>query len=192
MKKRFRVILLIETSNSYCRGILRGIHSYVQEHGAWSTYLTEQGRGDPAPKWLLDNLQGDGIIARIENRRIAAAVMKLGLPVVDVSAARAVPELPWVETDDVAITRMAAQHLLSRGFKHFAFCGDNRYNWSRWREEEFERIIKAAGHPCSIYRRPPGNNHSPPNLFEEEKQLGCQRKSGYQAVTILEAVATRT
>jgi LacI family transcriptional regulator len=39
-------------------------------------------------------------------------------------------EIPWVETDDAAIARMAAEHLLERGFKHFAFCGDRRYNWS--------------------------------------------------------------
>jgi LacI family transcriptional regulator len=173
MKKRFRVILLIETSNSYCRGLLRGINAYVQEHRGWSTYLTEQGRGDPAPKWLLENLQGDGIIARIENRRIAAAVMKLGLPVVDVSAARAVPELPWVETDDVAIARLAAEHLIGRGFRNFAFCGDDRYNWSRWREEEFVRVITEAGHPCHIYKRQRHRTNAAPNLFEEEKQLAA-------------------
>jgi LacI family transcriptional regulator len=51
-------------------------------------------------------------------------------------------EIPWVETDDAAIARMAAEHLLERGFKHFAFCGDRRYNWSNWRSEAFVGYVK--------------------------------------------------
>jgi len=171
MKKRPRVVLLVETSNSYCRELLRGIYAYIQENGPWSTYLTEQARGDPAPKWVLDNLQGDGIIARIENRRIAEAVMKTGLPVVDVSAARIVPEIPWVETDDAAMARLAAEHLLDRGFRHFGFVGNDRFHWSKWREEEFVRVVKQAENTCSVFRPQPSGRRLPMNLMEEEKQL---------------------
>ena len=110
---------------------------------------------------MIDNLEGDGIIARIENRRIADAVMKLGLPVVDVSAARTVPELPFVETDDVIIAGLAADHLLERGFNHYAFCGDERYKWSIWREEEFVRIVTGKGHGCPVYRHHPEGGKRP-------------------------------
>jgi LacI family transcriptional regulator len=171
MKHRPRVVLLIETSNSYCRELVRGIYAYIQEHGPWSTFLTEQGRGDPAPKWVLDNLQGDGIIARIENRRIAHAVMKTGLPVVDVSAARLVPEIPWVETDDAAMAKLAAEHLIDRGFKHFGFVGNSQFHWSSWRQEEFVRVTKQAGAVCSIFRPQRHHRRLPLNLVEEEKQL---------------------
>jgi LacI family transcriptional regulator len=171
IKKRPRVVLLVETSNSYCRELLRGIYAYIQENGPWSTFLTEQARGDPAPKWVLDNLQGDGIIARIENRRIAQAVMKTGLPVVDVSAARIVPEIPWVETDDAAMARSAAEHLLDRGFKHFGFVGRDQFHWSKWREEEFVRVTSQAGNTCSVFRTQPFGRRLPMNLMEEEKQL---------------------
>jgi len=171
MKRRPRVALLIETSNSYCRGLLRGIHAYVQEHGPWSTYLTEQGRGDPTHKWVLENLHGDGIIARIENRRIAEAVMELGLPVVDVSAARTFADVPYVETDDPSIACLGAEHLLGRGFKQFAFCGDNRYNWSLWREKEFERFFKERGCPCFVYRSEQFGKRMPSNVAEVETQL---------------------
>src|SRR5262249_41594260 len=171
MKKRPRVVLLVETSNSYCRELLRGIYAYIQENGPWSTFLTETARGDAAPKWVLDNLQGDGIIARIENRPIAQAVMKTGLPVVDVSAARIVPEIPWVETDDAAMARLAAEHLMDRGFKHFGFVGNDRFHWSTWREEEFVRATTQAGHTCSVFRAQRTSRGVPLNLMEEEKQL---------------------
>ena len=46
------VALLIETSNAYARGLLRGIVSYIREHGPWSIYLAEHGRGDGPPAWL--------------------------------------------------------------------------------------------------------------------------------------------
>jgi LacI family transcriptional regulator len=148
---RRKVAVLIETSNAYARGLLQGVVHYIREHQPWSFHVMEQGRGDDPPPWLA-GWEGDGIIARIETPRIARAVVRAGLPTVDVSAARLVPAVPWVETDDDKIARVAAEHLLERGFKHFAFCGDARFNWSRWREERFVAHVKAAGHACRCYQ----------------------------------------
>src|SRR6478672_397290 len=85
-KKRKTVALLVETSNDYARGLLHGIVAYVREHRPWSTYLAEHGRGDAPPTWL-SHWGGDGIIARIENPRIAKAVRACNLPTVDLSSA---------------------------------------------------------------------------------------------------------
>jgi len=146
-----QVALLIETSNAYARGLVQGVVHYIREHRPWSFHLMEQGRGDDPPAWLK-GWKGDGIIARIETPRIAAAVVKTGLPAVDLSAARLVPALPWVETDDAQIAKLAAEHLLERGFRHFAFCGVARFNWSVWREEHFAARVRAAGHDCHVYQ----------------------------------------
>jgi len=150
MKERPSIALLIESSNSYARGLLRGIMSYIHEHHPWSIYLPEHGRGSVPVNWL-NRWHGDGIIARIENSKIAAAVVNSGVPAVDVSAARLAPSLPWVETDDRAIAKLAAEHLIERGFQHYAFCGDHRFNWSRWREEHFQKQITDAGFVCHVY-----------------------------------------
>ena len=138
--RRLKVALLIETSNAYARRLLQGVVRYIREHEPWSFYLVEQGRGDAPPAWLA-HWDGDGIIARIENARIAEAVSVSKLPAVDVSAGRFVPTLPWVETDDVAIANLAVEHFLNRGFKHFAYCGDPRFQWSRRREDAFLDIL---------------------------------------------------
>jgi LacI family transcriptional regulator len=164
--RRRQVALLIETSNAYARGLLQGIVHYIREHRPWSFYLMEQGRGDDPPPWLA-NWHGDGIIARIETPRIARAVRKAGLPTVDVSAARLVPELPWVETDDAEIARLAAEHLLERGFRHFAFCGVAHFNWSRWREDLFCRHVTAAGGTVARYRL----THSDADLAAQTRGL---------------------
>src|SRR6185436_19707735 len=91
------------------------------------------------------------IIARIETKAIARAVTRTGLPVVDVSAARHVRSVPWLETDDVAIARTAAEHLLERGFRHLAFCGERRFNWSRWRAEEFRKLAREKRVDVDVY-----------------------------------------
>jgi LacI family transcriptional regulator len=143
------VALLIETSNSYARGLLTGIIQYTRERTSWSTYLGEHGRGDSPPEWL-GHWKGDGIIARIENGRIAQAVAESGLPAVDVSAANLLPKLPWIETDDRAVADAAYEHLAERGFRNFAFCGDPRFNWSNWRGEHFARRAREAGFDCHM------------------------------------------
>lgn len=149
-----RVALLIETSNAYARGLLRGIRSYVRARGNWSLYLGEQRRGESAPQWLK-HWQGDGIIARIETREIANAVRNAGVPVVDVSAAQHIPELPFVETDDREIAIAAAEHLLGRGLRNFAFSGDARFLWSNLRREHFTAFIDNAGYPCAVHEASP-------------------------------------
>src|ERR1043166_5369635 len=81
-RPRREVALLVETSNGYARGLLNGIIAYMREHETWSVYLGEHGRGDDPPPWLR-RWGGDGVIARIENERIADAVVQSGLPAVD-------------------------------------------------------------------------------------------------------------
>lgn len=144
MPARRHVALIIETSNAYSRGLLRGIQAYAREHGSWSSFLPELGRGDRRLACLSD-WQGDGIIARIENAAVARAVASKKVPTIDVSAARLLPQLPWVETDDAAIARLAADHLRSQGLRHFAFHGDAAFAWARARERHFEAAISDAG-----------------------------------------------
>ena len=78
-----RVALLIESSRTYGRGVLRGIGRYAHIRGPWSLFSPERDLDSGIPDWLK-SWKGDGIIARIEDRRIAKALLRLGCPVVDV------------------------------------------------------------------------------------------------------------
>ena len=133
------VAVIVETSNSYARDILRGIHDYARTR-RWTLYLTEHGRHEIDESFAGD-WKFDGIIARIETDRMARIITAMDVPTVDVSAARLVQGLPWVETDDEAITRLALEHLRDCGLQNFAFFGDPFYNWSIWRQHAFERIL---------------------------------------------------
>jgi LacI family transcriptional regulator len=140
------VAVLIEASNAYARGLLAGIHAHLREHEPWTVFLPEHGRGKP-PLEALARWHGDGIIARIETPAIARTVADLratqGVHVVDVSAARLVPGVPYVETDDAAIATVAAEHFFERDFRQVAFLGDRRFQWSDNRRDAFTTAAAA-------------------------------------------------
>jgi LacI family transcriptional regulator len=153
-RRRRRVALIVETSNDYARGLLHGIRAYIREHENWDIDLDEHGRGEGS-EWLRD-WRGDGVLARIENARVAAQVLACGLPCVDLSAARQVPGIPWVETDDREIARLAFDHLTGRGLRHLAYCGAPGFNWSDWRRDHFVACAAAAGLSVDVFRNPGG------------------------------------
>lgn len=144
------VALLIETSNEYARGLLRGILRFQQEHERWTIDLPEQHRGADPPRWLR-NYRGHGIIARIETDAIASAVQSAKLPTVDVSAARQLLTVPWIETDDAAIGKLAVEHFRERGFRHLAFCGEVQFNWAKWRRDAFVAEAVRVGIVATVF-----------------------------------------
>ncbi|MEF2243704.1 AraC family transcriptional regulator [Paenibacillus sp. IITD108] len=150
-KQRKQVALLIETSNQYARGLLLGINRYLQEHPDWSVYLGEISRNNQDMSWLSD-WHGDGILARIETDETADYIMNSGLPAIDLSASRKLPGLTCVETNDQAIAVMAADHFLENGFQHFAYYGDNRFQWSIHRDQHYRSYLGAKGFDCLSFK----------------------------------------
>ena len=144
------VALVIETSREYGRGILRGIARYQQEFGPWSVYLKTHGLNEPPPKWLK-NWNGDGILARINDGRMAKAVLATGLPVVDLRGALPVG-VPFIGVDNRPVAQLAFDHLKECGLKRFAFCGSPRGENPNqdFRCDYFKKIVTAAGYECEI------------------------------------------
>jgi LacI family transcriptional regulator len=151
MPIRPRVALLVESSRAYGRGLLHGIAEYIRLHGPWSVYMAERGLGDAPPSWL-NGWEGDGVIARIENRRIAQAIAELGLPTVDLRGLLSDLGLPLIATDDVAVSGLAVEHFLERGFRSFAFCGFASADYSDNRSRAFADLVEEAGFTCHVYQ----------------------------------------
>ena len=153
-RARPKVALIVETSLASGRDILRGIAQYIREHGPWSVYHEPRGLEEDVPRWLA-RWRGDGIIARVQTRQIADAVLATGLPVVDVLGL--VPEagLPLVHVDDRAIAELAAEHLLERGFQEFGFVGITGAPWAEGRRRAFQEAIQRAGFRCHNCSLPP-------------------------------------
>ncbi|MGL5017722.1 MAG: substrate-binding domain-containing protein [Luteolibacter sp.] len=150
------VALLVETSNAFSRELLHGVRDWMHMHRPWAIHLSEQGRGNQPPSWL-GSWRGHGIIARFENESIASAVRACGLPTVNVSASGLAPEVPAVISNSMAISQMAAEHLLECGLRNFGFCGDARFKWSQRHGEHFVSALQKHGHPCDTFPTKPGD-----------------------------------
>lgn len=144
------VALIIETSMAYGRGLLKGVSQYVTEHGYWSTYIDQRSLNDPPPGWL-ENWNGHGVIMRAQTRRMVQIVADLKVPAIDTLHQYNGLDVPVVIPDHRAIASMAADHLLERHFRHFAFVGVERAYWSKARRDAFVEKLRSAGYPCHIY-----------------------------------------
>lgn len=132
----FKVALLIESSRTYGRGILRGIAKYAHLRGQWSCFTEERELHSGFPGWLK-KWRGHGIISRIEDRNMAAALRKTGLPVVDVLGNARFPGISTFDTDARAVAKLAADFFLKAGFQHFGFCGYQKIPFSERREAAY-------------------------------------------------------
>ena len=148
-----KVALLVEWSRTYGRGVLRGIGKYVQTHGRWRVYQTERKLSETAPAWLR-KWKGDGIIARIESRKLAAQIKQMGLPVVNLFEHAYHECFPAVLTDNQAIARLAAEHLIERGLKRFAYCGLPSVDCCGERGRPFVQYLEQAGYEVHVYDPP--------------------------------------
>ena len=111
------VAVILDAARPYDRLIIGGIAAYSREHGRWSLYVEE----DPLEKLPdLKRWHGQGVIANFDDRRVAMAIRGLTIPVVGVGGGYgwhdAASGIPYVYTDNVAIGRLGAEHLLACGF----------------------------------------------------------------------------
>ena len=145
-----RVVVLIESTRAYGRRILRGIADYVRENGPWLVHVEPRALDDAAPGWLAD-WKGDGIIARLTDSKSAELVRKAGVPVVNLKSGNDSLLGPVdVKCDRKAVGRMAAEHLLERGFCHFGFIGVAG-SWSVLQFEGFRERVEEEGYTCAQY-----------------------------------------
>jgi LacI family transcriptional regulator len=145
------VALIIETSSIYGRDLLAGIVRFMRMHDDWSVFLEQRDLWKQPPTWLSD-WHGDGIISRATTPKLLDSIAKTGVPLVEVTDRHGDVRLPQVRSDDAAIGRMGAEHLIERGFERFAFCGFKGEAWSKRREDAFvEAVEHNDSFLCSRY-----------------------------------------
>lgn len=158
MKHIPNILLGIEDSRAYGRGLLRGVSQYARIHGPWLFRTRPEfyhgGSRISARLADLRNARFDGVITRELNRQQMQAITRLGVPVIVASHMTLEPSLPNIMTDCEAIGRMAARHFLERGFRHFGYCGLTDMFWSGRREVSFTAVIREAGYDVHPYLPP--------------------------------------
>jgi LacI family transcriptional regulator len=147
-----RVLLLLESSRSSGRSLLRGIARYARHHGPWAFYWEARGLEESVTH--LRAADADGVILRDVD--LVPEVRARKLPAIVVEHTRSgIAGLVNVIVDSESVGRLAADHLLQCGFRHFAFCGFVDKPWSRVRGESFQRILATHGQDVSFFAPAP-------------------------------------
>lgn len=147
--KRYKVAVFVETSRGYGRALCEGIADFAQANGHW----VFEGGGESWETGLRAIARDtDGVIARIPNAKMARALVRLRVPVVDIYRWRDYPLITSVDADHAAIGRLAAAWFIERRFKSFAFCGYTGAPFSDVRGASFREAVEACGYTCSTYK----------------------------------------
>jgi LacI family transcriptional regulator len=154
-------------SGVYGRQILKGVAKYQRTHQLWSVFLEQRELRAPPPPWLLRR-RWDGIICRSTTPALARAFLRRRIPTVDLNDLYGGLGLPRIASDMRAIGRMGAEHLLERGFRHFAFCGFSRETWSDGRRDGFREAVRQAGYDSAVYESAWHGPHVP--AWDQDQQ----------------------
>lgn len=151
-----KVILLIEKSRAFGRGLLRGIVQYSNLHGPWLFCMEPQvyEKGPAQSFRWMQSLDADGIIAHTWDQKVIGMILELGLPAMICGISAPTGNANRIVTDEQAVGRMAAEYFLGRGFRRFAYCGFEDVVWSRSRQENFCKTVSLAGYQVYVYKRP--------------------------------------
>jgi LacI family transcriptional regulator len=145
-----RIAVLVDTSTTWGREVIAGVHRYSRAKSDWQLFV--EPRGVEQRRWLPPGWKGDGVIARVGFIDLAKRLRALKLPVVNVSGI-SLPKVdfPRVVSDQVAAAGMAAEHLMDRGFKHFAYFSLLGLEYVAEHRQAFADSLRLEGHGCEVY-----------------------------------------
>ncbi len=163
-----KILLLIDFSSEFSRGILKGLIRYSKDHGPWifyrlpSYYKTlygEKGVIQWAKEW-----KADAIIARWDEDE-THLLTSLNIPIILQNYKSRSDYFSNLTGDYIGTGEMAAHFFIKRRYQNFAFYGNKGVIWSQERAEGFRKEIEKAG----------GNYY----YFESENLDGEQWSNSY-------------
>ena len=159
--KKFKVGFIVPGLGSNSRALLRGISRYSRIYPSWHLRISCDKLERVLPK--VRQVGIDGAFIAFSSSKGATEVVETGLPTIALQC-RNIPKVtPYVTANSYAGGRMAAEHLLERGFKNFAYYSLNSLFWSRQRMESFCQRVSEAGYTTSVYKL---------NLYRKPTQHG--------------------
>jgi LacI family transcriptional regulator len=137
-----RVAFIGLTRSGIDGAIMRGVVDASHELAGW--HLSDAGHdrsylGDLIERGL------EGVIGNVTDREFEQKLIDLGLAAVNTSDALESPRLTTVMVDNQEVGRLAAEHLLQRGLKCFAFVGQSKYAFTLDRLAGFRDRVEQAG-----------------------------------------------
>jgi LacI family transcriptional regulator len=132
--------------SAFARGVIAGAARYCFEHQNLRLRHSAAEMGLSGAHEMIA-----GVIAVVPDANPALCATRFGKPVVNVSAYREHVDFPTVAYDNLAIGRMAADHLLGQGYRHFAYHMDTGAYYSRLRLAGFRARLEEVGRDCDVF-----------------------------------------
>jgi LacI family transcriptional regulator len=151
--KRTKEIALAFPRGAHQEVFIEGILQYAKANNCRWSYII-------APEWNAVSIlhlvgwPGDGVIAALNTPKEAKCAASFHLPVVNISGALVQSPVPRSQVDNRAIGTLAAEHLLGRGFRTFAYYGMKEIEYSNQRLAGFQLKLADAGSDCVTLKVP--------------------------------------
>jgi LacI family transcriptional regulator len=144
-------------TENYRIGALAGVIHYARQHTVWQLLYNQRTLSllNRFERFAdLRSVQVDGVIFSYWDDQKLAEIQSLGVPMVSISNDHPIvpPLFAICGTDDMVVGRMAAEDLLERGFRHFAFYGDTAMHWEQGRWIGFREALVARGIEPTLIR----------------------------------------
>ncbi|MBN2293428.1 MAG: DNA-binding transcriptional regulator [Pirellulales bacterium] len=198
-KQRRSVGVFLEVGRAAMRKVVSGVMEFAHQRGNWNVCIPES-RSSSSLETMLEG-HWDGVIVGFDDPH-GPELLRLSVPLVGVGGGygwfRSSMKIPYVGTDNTAVSQLAADHLLERGFVHFAYCGYSPTpvnGCSERRERAFHEAICRAGHTCTVKNIPDTASNTWESLSAEladwlsslPRPLGIMTSNDARALQIIEA-----
>ena len=188
-----RVALLIETTRSYGREVLRGVADSSRVYGPWLFWIPVEMPVTSVPSH--DEWDGEGIIAQPrQNPEFLEELSQRGVPVVNLSGPPGAGGLPAVRANQEAVADLAMAHFRDRGFVRFCYCAGPGVGAWPPTGDIFKALAERSGYSCEIYKSPAEGGtrtlrlaHLAGWLKQQQKPIAVLAANGLRAREILDA-----
>jgi LacI family transcriptional regulator len=145
-------MVFLETTRNFERDLIEGVAQYAKQCGHWLLQLELRGMEVFRPE-IFHEWRGDGLIAHSIDDKQSEMLLKMHLPIVDVGGNPAYGITP-IDWDDMAMSRLAVEHFLDRGFRHFGYFSYAHSWWLDLHILGYRQAIEAHGYDCHVYPAP--------------------------------------
>jgi LacI family transcriptional regulator len=147
------VALFLQGVRHYERELLRGISDYANLHGPWQFFRSVPylAGGEKDATELVRLWKPDAIIARESSPHQYDEILDGRLPTIYSPTTERREGMPNIVVNDRAVGKLAADHLIESGFRHFAYCGVDAFFWSRLRGEGYSSRLAGHGYGARVF-----------------------------------------
>jgi len=151
MKNKKHLAVVVACQTAFGREVVSGVIEYCKQHPQWRPFVAWEHSAE-SMKAVISERHADGVIAEVWRPEQMRVLQKSKAPIVEVSGAWSTTKLARVQSDNEAVGRLVATHLMERGFRHF---GHFSVHTSRsqilyaGRRAGFVRELQKAGFQCN-------------------------------------------